>query len=80
VSNYARYLRDLADSLDARSAALTVDIVRATSDGSRKITDFTGDAQTWLSRFVRSLHGWNENPQGLMTGKRDALPRYNGQR
>lgn len=80
VSNYARYLRDLADSLDTRSAALTVDIVRATSDGSRNINNFTGGAQIWLSRFIRPLQGWNENPQGLMRGKRDALPRYNGQR
>jgi phospholipid/cholesterol/gamma-HCH transport system substrate-binding protein len=80
VSNYARYLRDLADSLDTRSAALTVDIVRATSDGSRKVNNFAGDAQIWLSRFIRSLHGWNENPQGLMTGKRDALPWYTGRR
>ena len=79
VSNYARYLRDLADSLDTRSAALAVEIVRATSDGSREIDDFTGDAQLWLSRLMRSLHGWNENPQSLMTGKRDALPRYTGQ-
>lgn len=80
VSSFARYLRDLADSLDKRSAALTVDIVRATSDGSRKINDLTGDAQIWLSRTIRFLQRWNDNPQGLITGKRDALPRYNGQR
>jgi phospholipid/cholesterol/gamma-HCH transport system substrate-binding protein len=80
VTDYAKYLRELARTLDTRSAALTVQIARSTASGLQSLGKVTTDSQHWLARFMRSLREVNQNPQGLLFGDRGRLPQHRGSR
>lgn len=78
VSEVAKSIRVLADSLDRRSAEITKEITRFTGAGLGSIKTFATDGQRALTGASRTLRGLERDPQQLIFGNKHRLPQYDG--
>jgi phospholipid/cholesterol/gamma-HCH transport system substrate-binding protein len=78
VSEVAKSIRVLADSLDKRSAEITKEIARFTNAGLGTFKTFATDGQRALTGISRALRDVDRNPQQLIFGNKNQLPRYGG--
>lgn len=80
VSEAAKSLRLLADNLDRSTAAATAKIIQFAGGRLQDVEKLTSNGGRSLTRFERVLRGVNRDPQGLIFGSKDRLPRYGGTR
>lgn len=80
VSEVARSMRDIAQSLDKRSAEIVTTINGFTRSSLQGIDAFVINGRSRLSGLGRTLRGVEKNPQSLLFGTEPQLPQYNGSR
>lgn len=80
VSEVARSMRDIAQSLDKRSAEIVTTINGFTRSSLQGIDAFVINGRSRLSGVGRTLRGVEKNPQSLLFGTKPQLPQYNGSR
>lgn len=80
VSEVARSMRDIAQSLDKRSAEIVTTINGFTRSSLQGIDAFVINGRSRLSGLGRTLRGVEKNPQSLLFGTKPQLPQYNGSR
>lgn len=80
VSEVAKSLRVLADTLDRRMAEITAEISRFTSVGLRSIETLTTTGRRALTGVSRTLRDVERDPQSLIFGSKPQLPPYSGSR
>ena len=80
VSEVARSMRDIAQSLDKRSADIVTTINGFTRSALQGIDAFVINGRSRLTGVGRTLRGVEKNPQGLLFGTKPQLPQYNGSR
>jgi phospholipid/cholesterol/gamma-HCH transport system substrate-binding protein len=78
ISEVARSIRALADSLDKRSGEITKEISRFTGAGLGSIKTFSTEAHRTVTGAGRKLRDLDRDPQQLIFGSRSQLPQYNG--
>lgn len=80
VSEVARSMRDIAQSLDKRSADIVTTVNGFMRTSLEGIDAFVIDGRSRLTDFGRTLRGFEKNPQGLSSGDKPQLPKYDGSR
>ena len=80
VSEVARSMRDIAQSLDKRAAEIVTTINGFTRSSLQGIDAFVINGRSRLSGLGRTLRGVEKNPQSLLFGTEPQLPQYNGSR
>jgi len=80
IQQAARSIRQLAESLDKRTAELTAGLNRFTASGTREVENLSAEARRTLSELDRAVRNFDRNPQRLLFGGGNNVPNYNGRR
>ena len=79
ITATARAIRDLAEKLDARTAAITAGITEFTGSGLRDYKQLAVDGQKALRSIDRTLKSLERDPQQVLFGPRSSIPEFRGQ-
>lgn len=80
ISEVARSMRDIAQSLDKRSADIVTTVNGFMRTSLQGIDAFVIDGRSRLTGLGRALRGVEKNPQGLLFGTKPQLQKYDGSR
>lgn len=77
----ARSIRELAENLDERTAAISVGLTRFSNSGLKEFEALAADGRRTLNDIGRAFRSLERNPQQLIFGGRSSsVPEYNGRR
>lgn len=77
INEAARSIKQLADSLDKRTAEITAGVNRLTLSGAKEIQALSSDAHRTLSSIDRAVQNLDRNPSRLIWGgSGNTLPEY----
>lgn len=81
INEAARSIKQLADNLDKRTAAITAGVNGLATTGTRQIDALASDAHRTLQSIDRAVTNLDRNPSRLIFGgSGQPLPEYNGRR
>ncbi|NJO54234.1 MAG: MCE family protein [Bacteroidales bacterium] len=79
ISGAARAVRELAENLDKRTAAITTGVTRFTNQGLREFEAMATDGRRTINDFDRTLRNFERNPRQFIFGG-GGVPDYSGRR